>query len=112
MNKLAAPSVEQAQRALGEVEFIHRLMGCRLHRRLGVIPVPIYSLKDAAALLLEPLAQLDLEALGAWIEEHFKYVELAGRVREIALAGGSPALRSSAAGEALAIRLQQCLQII
>lgn len=69
MGKLSEISRELVARIRSEVEFEERLIGYRLHLRLGPSPISLYSFEEVFGLLNDPHPRLGFHKLAKWIRE-------------------------------------------
>ena len=85
MKPFQPPTKELASRILGEVDFQDRLIGHKMRRRMGPVPVSLYSFEQVVRFLTEDIPQLDLDDLQAWVEEKVGDTDLARAIGEIGL---------------------------
>jgi len=83
MKPFQPPTKELATRILGEVGFADRLIGHKMHRRMGPVPVSLYSFEEVVRFLTEDIPQIDLEDLHAWVGEKIGDKDLARAIEEI-----------------------------
>ena len=108
MMKLSKPSKELAERILAEVGYDNRLIGFRLHERLGAIPLTMYSFEEVVRLLNSPNPRLDFNRLEEWVRKIMGDEELAGKIREAAEKGESDQERTRRIRYVMNERLSQC----
>ena len=83
MKPFEPPTKELATRILGEVDFPDRLIGHKMRRRMGPVPVSLYSFEEVVRFLTEDIPQIDLEDLHTWVGEKIGDKDLAGAIGEI-----------------------------
>jgi hypothetical protein len=83
MKPFQPPTPELAKRILGEVDFQDRLIGHRMRRRMGPVPVSLYSFEEVVRFLAEEFPQMDLDDLRMWVGEKIGDKDLAGAIEEI-----------------------------
>ena len=83
MKPFHPPTKELATRILGEVDFPDRLIGHKMRRRMGPVPVSLYSFEEVVRFLTEDIPQIDLEDLHTWVGEKIGDKDLAGAIGEI-----------------------------
>jgi hypothetical protein len=83
MKPFQPPTKELATRILGEVGFPDRLIGHKMRRRMGPVPVSLYSFEEVVRFLTEDIPQIDLEDLYAWVGEKIGDKDLARAIEEI-----------------------------
>jgi hypothetical protein len=83
MKPFQPPTKELATRILGEVDFPDRLIGHRMRRRMGPVPVSLYSFEEVVRFLTEDIPQMDLDDLRAWVAEKIGDRDLARAIDEI-----------------------------
>jgi hypothetical protein len=83
MKPFQPPTTELAKRILGEVDFQDRLIGHRMHRRTGPVPVSLYSFEEIVGFLTQDIPQLDLDDLQTWVGEKIGDKDLARAIDEI-----------------------------
>ena len=83
MKPFKPPTTALARKILGEVDFQDRLIGHRLHKRMGPVPVSLYSVEEVVRFLSNDLPQMDLDDLKAWVDEKIGDTDLAGAIEEI-----------------------------
>jgi hypothetical protein len=83
MKPFQPPTKELAKRILGEVDFQDRLIGHRMRKRMGPVPVSLYSFGEVVGLLTEAFPQMDLDDLSMWVAEKIGDRELAWAIEEI-----------------------------
>lgn len=108
MKPLAAPSPELVRQLLTEVAYDRRLVGYRLHPRLGPTPVSLYSFAEVVGFLDEPHPRLDFQQLQTWVAETLGDLELAATIAEQIAAGASGETTCRRLRDLLALRLSQC----
>ncbi|HUT55873.1 MAG TPA: hypothetical protein VM658_20955 [bacterium] len=111
MRRLPKPSPELARQVLAPLSFKRRLVGHRLHPRLGAIPVSLYSLDEIVAFLSDVYAQLDLDDLQAWARDSIADHELAAAISAVAASDSSPFNKNQRLRMLLETRLHQCRKI-
>ncbi len=77
---LPPPDRATAQRLLGTVGFEQRLVGYRLHQRLGAHPVDLYGVVDLLALLMLEHPQIHLVRLADWVAKEIGDPIMAERI--------------------------------
>jgi hypothetical protein len=85
MKPFEPPTKELAARILGEVDFPDRLIGHKLRRRMGPVPVSLDSFEEVVRFLTEDIPQIDLEDLHTWVGEKIGDKDLALAIEEISL---------------------------
>lgn len=83
MKPFSPPTEDLAARILGEVGFQDRLIGHRMRRRMGLVPVSLYSFEEVVEFLAEDLPQIDFDDLRIWVGEKIGDQDLAGAIEEI-----------------------------
>jgi len=83
MKPFEPPTKELATRILGEVDFPDRLIGHKMRRRMGPVPVSLYSFEEVVRFLTEDIPQIDLEDLHTWVGEKIGDKDLALAIEEI-----------------------------
>jgi len=83
MKPFQPPTKELATRILGEVDFPDRLIGHKMRRRMGPVPVSLYSFEEVVRFLTEDIPQIDLEDLHTWVGEKIGDKDLALAIEEI-----------------------------
>ncbi len=83
MKPFQPPTKELARKILGEVEFQDRLIGHKMRRRMGPVPVSLYSFEEVVRFLAEDIPQIDLEDLHTWVGEKIGDRDLARAIEEI-----------------------------
>lgn len=108
MKRLEEPTKELAEKILGEVGFQDRLIGHKMRRRMGPVPVSLYSLEEAVRFLSEDIPQLDLDDLQAWVGEKIGDRELARAIEETSQKESSDQEKILLARGLMIARLAQC----
>jgi len=83
MKPFPPPTTDLAERILGEVGFQDRLIGHRMRRRMGPVPVSLYSFEEVVHFLSEDIPQIDLDDLRVWVGEKIGDKDLARAIEEI-----------------------------
>jgi hypothetical protein len=83
MKPFQPPTTELAKRILEEVDFQDRLIGHKMRRRMGPVPVSLYSFEEVVRFLTEDIPQMDLDDLRAWVGEKIGDRDLAAAIGEI-----------------------------
>ena len=83
MKPFQPPTTELAKKILGEVDFQNRLVGHRMRRRMGPVPVSLYSFEDIVRFLTQDIPQMDLDDLKTWVGEKIGDKDLARAIEEI-----------------------------
>jgi len=83
MKPFQPPTEELARKILGEVDFQDRLIGHKMRRRMGPVPVSLYSFGEVVRFLTEDIPQIDLDDLQAWVGEKIGDKDLARAIGEI-----------------------------
>ncbi len=83
MKPIPPPTKELATRILEEVDFADRLIGHRMRRRMGPVPVSLYSFEQVVRFFTEDIPQIDLEDLRIWVAEKIGDRDLAGAIGEV-----------------------------
>jgi hypothetical protein len=83
MKPFQPPTKELATRMLGEVDFQDRLIGHKMRRRMGPVPVSLYSFEQVVRFLTEDIPQIELDDLEAWVGDKIGDKDLARAIREI-----------------------------
>jgi len=83
MKPFRPPTKELATRILGEVDFPDRLIGHKMRKRMGPVPVSLYSFEEVVRFLTEDIPQIDLEDLHTWVGEKIGDRDLARAIEEI-----------------------------
>ena len=83
MKPFQPPTKELAARILGEVDFQDRLIGYKMRRRMGPVPVSLYSFEQVVRFLTEDIPQIELDDLEAWVGEKIGDEDLARAIGEI-----------------------------
>ena len=83
MKPFQPPTTELAKKILGEVDFQDRLIGHRMRRRMGPVPVSLYSFEEIVGFLTQDIPQLDLDDLRTWVGEKIGDKDLARAIDEI-----------------------------
>lgn len=109
--RLPRPNQEQARKALALTSFEHRLMGFRLHRRLGPVPVALYSLAEAVAFLEDVYAQVDFQELEIWASKALSDPDLAREIARLAAEGSNQLQKTQRIRRLLEARLRQCRKL-
>ena len=108
MGKLSKPSQELSARILAEVGFEDRLIGYRLHMRLGAISTSLYSFEEALNLLCEQYPRMDFALLEKWILEVMGDKELSEKIKAIIKKDTSDQKKTYRIRDLMAERLAQC----
>jgi hypothetical protein len=108
MTRLAAPQADLVDRVLGRVGYEHRLVGYRVRRRAGAIPVHLYGFDEVVQLLADKYPRLDLAKLEEWLRSAIGDHELADRVAEVVGAETSDRDRMLRVRTLMSERLSQC----
>ena len=112
MSALKPPSKELARKILAEVGFHDRLIGYRLHHRIGPAPVTLYSFEEVVGFLTDASAQLDHRELTTWVREVISDPELAGEIKTIAEGNMNILEKTRRIGKLMGIRLIQCRRVV
>lgn len=80
MQKLQAPSKKLATKILTEVGFDDRLIGFKLHERVGPISITMYSFEEVVRLLNDLNSRLDFKRLETWIRKVMRDEELGEKI--------------------------------
>jgi hypothetical protein len=83
MKPFQPPTKELATRILEEVDFQDRLIGHKMRRRMGPVPVSLYSFEQVVRFLIEDIPQIDLDDLQTWVGEKIGDKDLARAIEEI-----------------------------
>ena len=83
MKPFQPPTTELAKKILGEVDFQDRLVVHRMRRRMGPVPVSLYSFEEIVRFLTQDIPQIDLDDLRTWIGEKIGDKDLARAIEEI-----------------------------
>ena len=83
MKPFQPPTEELARKILGEVDFQDRLIGHKMRRRMGPVPVSLYSFGEVVRFLTEDIPQIDLDDLQVWVGEKIGDKDLARAIGEI-----------------------------
>ncbi len=83
MKPFQPPTKELATRILGEVGFEDRLIGHKMRRRMGPVPVSLYSYEQVVRFFTEDIPQIDLDDLSSWVGEKIGDKDLARAIEEI-----------------------------
>ena len=83
MKPFQPPTKELATRILGEVDFPDRLIGHKMRKRMGPVPVSLYSFEEVVRFLTEDIPQIDLQDLRTWVGEKIGDKDLARAIEEI-----------------------------
>jgi hypothetical protein len=65
------------------VDFQDRLIGHKMRRRMGPVPVSLYSFEQVVRFLIEDIPQIDLDDLQTWVGEKIGDKDLARAIEEI-----------------------------
>jgi len=112
MKLLEEPGAELAARIRCEVAFEDRLTGYRLRKRMGPVPVDLYSFEEVLRFLCEDLIHLDWGRLERWLEAVIGDAELARAVGEVGRIEGSEQEKTSRVRELMALRWVQCRKTV
>jgi aromatic ring-cleaving dioxygenase len=82
MNKLSEPDKELVSRVLHEVGFEERLVGYRVHQRLGPTITTMYSFEEVVHFLNDKFPFLKFEDLEKWLRTVIEDEELAVKIAE------------------------------
>lgn len=80
MITLTPPDPTLTARVLGRVAYGQRLVGYRVRRRSGAIPMHLYSFREVVHLLNDKQPRIDLEQLCAWLDDAIGDRELSQQV--------------------------------
>ena len=105
---LSKPGRELKKRIKCETGFDGRFIGYRLHKRMGPIPVTVYSFKELYSLLNDPYPRIDFIALKQWILNVIKDTELAEIIGIIIEREESDHEKTSQIRDIFHARLAQC----
>ena len=83
MKPIHPPTTDLAKRILADVAFPDRLIGHKMRRRMGPVPVSLYSFEEVVRFLSEDIPQMDLEDLQAWVRDKIGDEDLAKAIGEI-----------------------------
>ncbi len=108
MKPLGEPGPDLAARIRREVPFEHRLTGYRIRRRMGPVPVDLYSFEEVLRFLCEDLPLLDWGRLERWLEAAVGDVELARAVGELSRTDAAESEKTSQIRGLMASRWIQC----
>ena len=106
--KLSEPSREMARKMLSEVDFQVRLIGYKIHPKLGPVEVALYSFEELVGLMVEPRRFISLEKVEQWVREVMGDLELAGRIREISAMELAEQEKLNRLAKLLGMRMLQC----
>ena len=82
MIKLSKPDRELVSRVLNGVGFEERMVGYRVHERLGPVKISMYSFEEVVNFLNDKFPQLRFEELEKWVKMVMKDEELALKIAE------------------------------
>ena len=83
MKPFQPPTRELATKILGEVAFQDRLIGHKMRKRMGPVPVSLYSIEEVLRFLSEDTPQMDLDDLHVWVRDKIGDKDLARAIDEI-----------------------------
>ena len=106
------PSKNLAKRIFTEVDFDNRLMGYRLRKFSGPMPVPLYSMQDIASLLADPYARADYFEIIDWVQTVIVDTELSEQITEAIKTEDSNQSRMNRIRCLMLERLEQSKKII
>ncbi len=67
MRQLSKPDPSLVERVLAEVDYQHRLVAYRYRRRIGAVPVTLYSFEEVVHVLHDKSPRLDWKQLEEWV---------------------------------------------
>ena len=111
MKPFQPPTTDLAKRILGEVDFQDRLIGHRMRRRMGPVPVSLYSFEEIVRFLIEDIPQMDLDDLRVWVGEKIGDKDLARAIEEISRKEMDDPEKLLHIRGLMAARLAQCKRI-
>ena len=108
MGPLAKPNRDLVSRVLNDVGYEGRLVGQRMHKRMGPLTITMYRFSEVVAFLRDEYTLLDLNELENWLKTIMRDNELADTVSDIIRTEPRHKERTQKIGTVLAERLNQC----
>ncbi len=112
MNEFSEPSVDLAERVLAEVDFEDRIVGYSLRKRMGPVPITLYSFEEVVGFLSDGLPQMDFNELEKWIKETMKDNEPYKKINLVSGSDLSDLEKAAKIRDLMGIRLVQCRRVL
>lgn len=105
---LSKPDRKLKKRIREETGFHDRFIGYRLHKRMGPIPVTVYSLRELAILLNDPQPRIDFLSLKNWVNDVLTDLEMGSAIDAILKSDESDLQKTARVKHLVTTRLSQC----